>query len=504
MTFRFLPSSALGVMLATAACSSSSDPSAVPTDTGVAETSGDAIVDGGGASLLEIACGDDATSTFAAPATITGAKGTILRCARDLSIDKDKMLVAAQADGYVGKAFVSGAHLYRLTFVTERATEPPTPGFSSAILWLPDNPVSKTLPVIVAAHGTGGQGGKCAPSQEAAGLEMGGMAYLARPIVGAGFAVIVPDYAGFAGYGATGNPPSGYAFSADIGRSTLDAARALKLAIPSHVGNQVVIVGHSQGGHTALSALAMAATYASDLDIVAAVAYAPLWFSNLSWGAMLAVADLFPMSTSSFAIATGAWYHYSHGEIEDGAGHGGDIFAADKRAAIKEWFDGHCSDDDFFKGLGAKSTDLYDPAYTAALGNHAIDGSDCTGDGTAKALCDRWMARYKGDRPHLTGKAAAVPLLVLYGDADTTIPADRMACGFERLKSDKSNVTFCIETGADHHGVVEKRGSYVADWIAARTLGAAEPAKCARDETTLVGTDGKIIECATPPVNDKD
>ena len=502
MKVRFLSSCAAMLVLATGACSSSNDSNDVPADSGSSETSGDAIGDAG-PSLLEIACADDAASTFAAPPSITGAKGTILRCAKDLSIDKDKMLADAQADGYAGKPFVSGAHLYRLTYVTERATEPASPGFSSAILWLPDNPVSKSLPIIVAAHGTGGQAGKCAPSQEAAGIEVGGMAYLARPLVGAGFAVIVPDYAGFAGYGATNNPPSGYAFSADIGRSTLDAARALKLAIPSHASDQVVIVGHSQGGHTALSALALATTYGSDLNIVAAVAYAPLWFSNLSWGAMLAVADLFPMTTSSFAIAAGVWYHYSHAEIQDGPGHGVDIFAADKKAAIKEWFDGHCGDDDFFKALGKISTDLYDPAFTAAIGSHAIDGSDCTDPG-AKALCDKWMGRYKSDRPHLTGKAAAVPLLVLYGDSDTTIPADRMACGFERLKSDKANVTFCIETGADHHGVVEKRGSYVADWIAARTLGSAEPAKCARDETTLVGTDGKIITCAEPPVNNKD
>ncbi len=38
-----------------------------------------------------------------------------------------------------------------------------------------------------------------------------------RTLVAAGFAVIAPDLAGYANFGAAGNPPSAYASAADVG-----------------------------------------------------------------------------------------------------------------------------------------------------------------------------------------------------------------------------------------------------------------------------------------------
>ena len=500
------PLGALLLLAATTlACSSASgEGTPQPMDSGALDSStGDA--DGGGPpTLLEIPCTDTADSTYAAPATISRNKGTVVRCAKDLDIDKDRLLVAAIADGYVGKPFTSGARLYRIQYVTERATSPATPGFSSAVLYIPDTPIAARMPLIVAAHGTGGQNGACAPSQAKEGLLAGGMAYLVRPLVGAGFPVIVPDYAGFAGYGAPGNPPSGYALSLDVGKTLIDGARALRSALPAHLTDQVVLVGHSQGGHTALSTLALAPSYGGDLNIVAAVAYAPLWFTNFSWPAFLPLADAFPMKDNSFAIAVGVWYHFTHGEILDGPGHGLDLFAASKRTAIKTFIDTKCQVDPSFTSLGEKATDLYDPAFAKAIGTMPITGDACTGEGAEKALCAKWRARYQADRPHLTGKAAKIPLLVLYGDQDKTIPPEREVCAFERLKADKANVTFCIDTGSDHTPLVSKRAAYVSDWIAARTLGAPEPTRCDRDETTLKDGAGALITCATPPPNDKD
>jgi pimeloyl-ACP methyl ester carboxylesterase len=459
-----------------------------------------------GVSLIEIPCSDSAVDAYAAQTKLGGAKGSILKCAKDVDISQDVLNADATAAGYVGKSFVSGARAYRISYVTERATNPATPGFGSAVVYIPDAPAAAKTPIAVVAHGTGGQGTTCSPSQDAAGMEKGGEMYMVRPLVGMGIPVIVPDYAGFAGYGATGNPPSGYAFSADVGRSMLDAARALQKIVPSRISDQVVLVGHSQGGHTTLSALAMAETYAPELNIVAAVAYAPLWFSALSWGALLGLPDLFPMKNNSFAIAVAIWYHYSHAEILDGPGAGAALFAPDKRAALKDFVDNMCKVDDGFKSLGNTIADLIDPALIGAVGSSAAAGSPCdTTDPAAQAICEKWNARYKADRPHLKGKAATTPLLVLYGDSDTTIPAGRAMCGFDRLHADNANVSICVQTGADHTPLVYMTSSYVSEWIAARTLGGPEPAKCERDETTLKDpSTGKEFICATPPPNDKD
>src|SRR2546426_6589803 len=98
------------------------------------------------------------------------------------------------------------------------------------------------------------------------------------------------------------------------------------------------------------------------------------------------------------------------------------------------------------------------------------------------------MDRYEHDRPHLN--PAGPPMLINYGTQDTTIPATQMACVIDRLKNqDGVPYEFCLEPGVGHEGVVRARASYVADWIASKTLGEPAPAACTLTDTDLV-TDG--------------
>lgn len=117
-------------------------------------------------------------------------------------------------------------------------------------------------------------------------------------------------------------------------------------------------------------------------------------------------------------------------------------------------------------------------------------------------LCQKWMARYAADRPHLEGTAAKVPMLVLYGGADTTIPKDRMACVFDRLKTDAVNFKVCYDPPSTHSGLVTAKSEYVNEWIANVALGEAAPAACALDENAVTGDSGALVKCATPPPND--
>ena len=65
-----------------------------------------------------------------------------------------------------------------------------------------------------------------------------------------------------------------YLIGTSAADSVLDAARAAR-ALDKDISNKVIIAGHSQGGHAALWAAALAPSYTHDLDVRGTVAYAP-------------------------------------------------------------------------------------------------------------------------------------------------------------------------------------------------------------------------------------
>jgi pimeloyl-ACP methyl ester carboxylesterase len=475
------------INLVGAACSSSSSATDTP-------DAGPPVAEAGLDAALAVGCTDAIDAIYGDPGALTAEAGTILKCA------PDRVWTAAELDAYsrankypfTGKPYVSGAKVYRVTYRTERGTTTPSPGYTSALVFIPDLP-SPGAPAIVVAHGTAGQAPSCTPSKYEFKSTDNSFAAMIFPLVGVGYPVIVPDYAGYSNYGAAGNPPSGYAESPDVGKSVLDGLRALRKMVPGITSDKSIVIGHSQGGHSALSALAIAESYGVKVDGV--VTYSPLWFNQATWGALLALSASYPLDTNAFPAGVGIWYHYSHGELLDGPGHGVDVFAADKRAAIKSFFDTSCSTDPV-KALGKFPADLYDPDFASSIKLSAATGSACS-----NPTCEKWMARYAADRPHLTGKAQSTPTLVLYGTADTTIPPDRAMCGFNRLASDGSAAKVCVVEGQTHSGIVGERSAYVNDWIASIAQGAAAPAPCALDEKALKA-DGAAVECATPPPND--
>jgi pimeloyl-ACP methyl ester carboxylesterase len=65
-----------------------------------------------------------------------------------------------------------------------------------------------------------------------------------------------------------------YLVGKDEGRSVLDMVRAARALDPS-LGKRVIVAGHSQGGHAALWAAALAPKWTPELDVKGTVAYAP-------------------------------------------------------------------------------------------------------------------------------------------------------------------------------------------------------------------------------------
>lgn len=138
----------------------------------------------------------------------------------------------------------------------------------SGVIVVPDGEVPEGgRPVLTWAHGTTGIADECAPSKdvEANGID------LVDPFLERGMVFVATDYEGL---GTPGRHP--YIVGVSEGRGTLDIVRAARqLEATTGASDQVVIWGHSQGGHAALFANQIAEEWAPELDVVGTVAGAP-------------------------------------------------------------------------------------------------------------------------------------------------------------------------------------------------------------------------------------
>jgi dienelactone hydrolase len=465
-----------------AACSSSSNKgSPGGNDSGAVDTGGEAQAP----FSPTLACTDSIASVYADPGDVsTLAKGAIIKCAHDQDISATDLLAAATNAGdsgtppYSGKAFTSGAHVYRVLYRTERGDPNNTPGYSSALVLLPDTPRANALPVVVASHGSQGQAGGCAPSMFGPGPASvaGNYIHQMYALVGFGYAVIAPDLAGYANFGAPGNPPSAYADVQDVGKSTLDGVAALRNVLPSaSLTQQVVLVGHSQGGGTALGALAIAGTYPVSGTIAAVAVYSPLWQSQHAWAAILAEPSTYGFAGSA-AGPVSLWYHYTHAQLLDGQDSGTDgIFDPTLFPVLQDFINNVCwgSSYPLLEDAGTSANAFFTQDYISAVDIAATPlGNGCQGN----ALCETWVGRMTADWPHLTGTAATTPILIEYANDDQTLTPDVMACVFDRLSGDGNNYKVCYDVNpVGHSGVVADNSDYVADWIAQQTLGGPAP-----------------------------
>ena len=129
-------------------------------------------------------------------------------------------------------------------------------------------------PVITWGHGTTGIADACAPSRDSASNPAHGSIDYAYPLLQrwlkAGYAVVRTDYEGL---GTPGDHP--YLIGRSEGYSMLDMVRAAR-KLDKHLGKQVIIAGHSQGGQAALFAASLAPKWTPELKVRGTVALAPV------------------------------------------------------------------------------------------------------------------------------------------------------------------------------------------------------------------------------------
>jgi pimeloyl-ACP methyl ester carboxylesterase len=148
-------------------------------------------------------------------------------------------------------------------------------------------------PILTWAHGTTGIADSCAPSRSPSDPLTSYVYPDLAKWLSAGYAVVRTDYQGLGTPGV-----HGYLIGKDEGRSTLDIVRAARKVV-SHLSNRVIIGGHSQGGHAALWAAALAKGWTPELKILGTTAFAPA--SHLGEQASLIRAVTTPSGLSGIA-----------------------------------------------------------------------------------------------------------------------------------------------------------------------------------------------------------
>ena len=462
-------------------------------------------------------CGATEAELYGDPGDISGlAAGAVIKCTDDGVLTAAEMLAELKAiasvttpdtgepftNRYEGRDMKSDTHVFRVLYKTTRAGG--AAGYAVATMYLPVKPVAEKLPLVLVARGSRGGAPLCAPSRHentpivTTDNKDGNYVHddylaLVYPLAGEGLAVVATDNAGYSPYkfGEATNLPAGYAHLDDTARSYLDSARPLKAALGAASSDKLVLVGLSQGGHTVMGSLQVANTYATPGPIVGVAAYAPLWYTQRSWGITLnplSIAVAGVVLNKSAGVPGAIWYHYTHAELMDGPGEGVKLFKPSMQAPIKAFVENICWSKTYAAlgaalpaGAAGGASDFFSDEMNLALKDaDLIFGRSCSGSGNLP-LCEKWLARYKADHPVHTAKAQDVPILLAYGLKDDSIPPARFACVVEKLKQGRSaeqfsKIEYCVNPAAGHGGSVLLESDYVNDWVKAKGLGTAAPA----------------------------
>ncbi len=442
-----------------------------------------------------LACADEAESLYGDPGPLPDGQGAIIRCVKDPFLSREELQRRLDAMMnyevvYEGEDAQSGTQPYRILYTTERGNG--QPGYSVASVYLPERPIAEKLPLIVMARGSRGQAPSCAPSVWTDGpidnsdnrdgrMVNGDHEAVLLPLISSGFAVVVTDSAGYANFGAPNNPMSVYADASDMGKSLVDSAHAMVELVPDATTKDIVFVGLSQGGHSALAALAQSADYAPPGKILGTAVYTPLWFAQRAWGVTLTpIAESAGLVLNqSSALPVSIWYHYTHAELYDGPGEGLSMFKPEVRERILHFVNTTCWSETYEElgegGLKA-AKDYYLPSFIEAVG-YGAQRRTCEG-APDEALCQKWLDRYRSDHPALTGAAAEVPVLIVYGLMDPVIAPQRAQCSVEKVRASGNPLDVCVDPDANHGGSALRQSDYVRQWIENKAFGREITLRC--------------------------
>lgn len=162
---------------------------------------------------------------------------------------------------------VPGGTAYRMLYTSARPDGSVVP--VGGMVFVPNTPApDASRPVLAWAHPTLGEGAGCAPSRS--GNPLLDMQPWLTLALERGWVVVATDYAGV---GTPGTPL--YLVGQSEARDVMFAVEAARQFTPAEAGTDVAVLGHSQGGHSALWTGLLGERIAPELDVVAVAAAAP-------------------------------------------------------------------------------------------------------------------------------------------------------------------------------------------------------------------------------------
>lgn len=312
----------------------------------------------------------------------------------------------------------------------------------SGVVAAPIEPSDTPRPVLAFAQGTIGNMPECAISHTT--TPFSGIPEI-DTFIEEGYVVVATDYPG---RGTPGVHP--YLIANVAVASVLDSVRAA-LTMDINASNQFVVWGRSQGGHTSLWTAQSAATYAPELELIAAAASAPA--IDLAGILQNGMDKITGSIVITFAIS--AWSNYFDG--------------IDLDALIRP------EDRDKFDGLAR--TCLTTPAALLLLGDIPTPN-----DYLAQDIFDIEAVTTLLDENTPDGPID-VPLLITHGTADTLIPIEGSIAAYEQRCAAGEDVQLARFPDIEHDAAVES-ALYTIGWFNDRLAGRPSSSNCPTSPTT--------------------
>ena len=343
----------------------------------------------------------------------------------------------------------AGTRARRVLYLSKSSNNGDEPIVVSGTVYVPPGAAPAAgRPVLAWAHGTSGVASNCAPSLNSNPTPT------MVPALGAflrrGWVVAASDYPGL---GTAG--PAAYLDGVMEGRAVLDSVRAAQQLPISDAGNKTIIWGHSQGGHAALFAGEIGASYAPELKLLGVATAAPA--VELARLAALDAGTIVGQVLGSFLLWS--WPRTQPGlslEAIAGQGAGKLINAVAARCLA--------GDKSLIEELALAGVEQVSKliSVTELLTNPG------------------WARELKENTP--PASASGPPLLIAQGTADTIIPPQTTYNYFLRLCAAGRAANELRMAGVDHIGAGLAAAPAVIAWATARLAGSPVTSDCVKEQ----------------------
>jgi pimeloyl-ACP methyl ester carboxylesterase len=343
------------------------------------------------------------------------------------SYEQGDLIWARRVENPLPQASRTWTLLYRSTSLRGRAI-----GVSGFLMLPNGKPPKHGWPVVSWAHGTSGIADSCAPSRDPDGPYTAYAAPQFGAWLRAGYAIANTDYEGL---GTPGVHP--YLVGRSEGRGVVDIVRASR-RIDGRLARRYVIAGHSQGGHAALFAAALAPKRAPELRLRGVAAFAPASHLDLLSRALPSFTSPSGLSGLAALVLRGVSSVYPQIEPSE--------IASDRALALFPQVDRVC--------LGA----LNEPSSFGG-----IAPADLVRPGADLEPLNRRLAQ---QNPNLRIEA---PVLIAQGLADTTVLPPLTDELHDELRARRRNrVRYLTYPGVEHVGVVAAADQATRRFVRAR------------------------------------